>query len=82
MAALVSTTAPTRHIVGDLAVRFFTLSGTNGDTLTVPGVADIQFVGCTPTTAIAFGATWSGSTITFVTSGAFAGTVAVYSRVG
>lgn len=82
MAALNSSTAVTRHITGDLSVRFFTLSGTNGDTLTVPGVSDILFVSARPTTAIAIGATWTGNVITFVTSGAFAATIEVVSRVG
>lgn len=82
MAALTPTNSPYRHIIGDLAVRFFNISGTNGDTLTVSGIADILDVVCTPTTAIAFGATWAQNVVTFITAGAFAGTVAVISRVG
>lgn len=81
MSALSPTNSPYRHI-GDLAVRFFNLSGTNGDTLTVNGITDILLVIATPTTAIAIGATWTGNVITFVTAGAWAGTVAVISRVG
>lgn len=82
MAAILSSTPVYRHIVGDLAVRFFTLSGGNGDTLSVTGISDILNVTVTPTTAISVGATWTGSTVTFVTGGAWAGTAAVYSRVG
>lgn len=82
MAALSPTNSPYRHVIGDLAVRFFTLSGTNGDTLTVSGIADILDVLCTPTTAIDLGATWTGNVVTFVTAGAWAGTIAVVSRVG
>lgn len=82
MAALTSTTAPRRHVLGDCAMRTFTLSGDNGDTLTIPGIANIQAVIATPTTAIALGATWSGNVITFVTAGAWAGSVSVISRVG
>lgn len=81
MAALVSTTPLTRHVVGDLSTRFYTVSGTNGDTLAT-GLPSILNVTVTPTTAVAVGATWTGGTVTFVTGGAWAGVVQVLSRVG
>lgn len=82
MAAITSTTSVVRHILGDLAVRYFTLSGNNGDTLTVNGISQVLQVTVTPTTAISVGATVSGNVVTFVTSGAWAATVGVFSRVG
>lgn len=82
MAALVATNQPTRHIIGDLAIRFYQLSGTNGDTLTVPGTSQILHVDPTPTTAIDLAATVSGNVITFVSAGAWAANVAVISRTG
>lgn len=82
MAALVSSKVPSRHVLGDVVARVFTLSGTNGDTLTIAGISQIVWVGCTPTTAIDFGATWSGNVVTFITAGAFAGSVVVLSLAG
>lgn len=85
MAALVATNSPTRHVIGDLAVRFFNLtgSGTTGDTLTVSGVSDILQVVVSPLTgATAFLVAISGNVITFTVTGAWTATVAVYSRVG
>ena len=82
MAALTSTTAPYRHITGDLSMRFYTLSGNNGDTLTIPGVIDILQADPVPTTSINLGCTFSGNVVTFVSGGAWTATVMVVSRVG
>jgi len=81
MPALTATNTPRRHIVGDLVARHYTVSGTNGDTLVVPQQGIIH-VSATPTTAVAVGVTVSGSTLTFVTAGAFAADVMVFSREG
>ena len=81
MAALTPTNSPTRHVLGDYAVRHYDLSGNNGDTFTPPQL-DLAFLAITPTTAIAVGATISNGVITFVTAGAWAAKVAVFSRVG
>ena len=82
MAALTSTTQPYRHVVGDLVMRFYTLSGNNGDTLTIPGAVSILQADPVPTTAINIGATIAGNVITFVTSGAWTATVMVTMREG
>lgn len=82
MAALTQTNTPTRHDTGDLIVRFYDLSGTNGDTFTPSGQTGIRQVICTATTAIAIGATFTDSVITFVTLGAWAGKIGVWSRKG
>lgn len=82
MAALTSTNSPTRHVLGDYVVRHYDLSGNNGDTFTSPQ-SELAFLVITPTTAIAVGATIASSgVITFVTVGAWAAKVAVFSRVG
>jgi hypothetical protein len=57
------------------------LSGNNGDTFT-PSQSLIEFVAITPTTAISVGATVSNGVITFVTGGAWAAKVGVFSREG
>lgn len=87
MAAILSTTPVTRHVLGDLAVRFFTLAVVaNLDTLTIPGISQILDVVITANTTAGMAnepaATWSGATVTFLSGGAWGGTVAVYSRVG
>lgn len=82
MAALVSTTAPYRHVLGDLVMRFYTLSGNNGDTLTIPGTVTILQADPVPTTAINIGCTFSGNVVTFVSGGAWMANVMVTSRVG
>jgi hypothetical protein len=83
MAVLQSTLANQyRHVIGDMVIRFFTLAGNNGDTFVYPGAGDILEVNVAPTTAVAVGVTWSGNTITFVTSGAWAASVSVIARVG
>jgi hypothetical protein len=84
MAALTPTNQPLRHIIGDLAIRFYTLAAvTPGDTLQVPQIQALAVI-ITPTTAVANGATWagaaSGTLITF--AGTWAGTVTVISRAG
>jgi len=82
MAALVPTNQPYRHVVGDLVMRFYNLSGNNGDTLTIPGVSQILQADPCPTTAINIGCTFSGSVITFVTTGPWAATMMVTMREG
>ena len=81
MSVLTPTNTPRRHILGDLVVRHYTLTGTNGDTL-VTSQTNIVHVSATPTTAIAVGVTVSGSTLTIVTVGAFTADFLVFSRVG
>lgn len=81
MAAIQPTNSPRRHDIGDLITRFYVLSGTNGDTFVCPQ-QDILNVIITPTTAISVGATWSGSTVTFISGGAWAARVQIISRVG
>lgn len=81
MSALAATTTSQRHITGDMVFRQYDVTGTNGDTLTVPQ-SNIVYVAATPTTAIAVGVTISGSILTFVTAGAFTASVGVWSREG
>lgn len=87
MAALTSSTSPIRHVIGDLAVRFFTFAAVNdADTLTVSGLSQILDVIITPN-ATAGGANdpaavWTGNVVTFHSGGAWGGTVLVLSRVG
>lgn len=81
MAVITETNTPTRHVLGDYVVRHYDLSGNNGDTFTPPQ-NDLAFLAITPTTAIAVGATIANGVITFVTAGAWAAKVAVFSRVG
>lgn len=82
MAAISPTNAPQRHVLGDLVIRFYDLSGNNGDTFTDLAQVNLRDVVITPTTAIAVGATWAGSVITFTSIGAWAARVAVFSRQG
>jgi len=82
MAVITPTNVARRHIFGDYAVRHYDLSGNNGDTFTPVDQHDIAFIAASPTTAIDLGSTISGDTITFVTAGAWAAKVAVFSRVG
>ena len=81
MAVITATNRAQRHDTGDLIVRFYDLSGNNGDTFDA-GTKNIRMVIVTPTTAISVGATYSGSIVTFISSGAWAAKVAVWSRVG
>jgi hypothetical protein len=81
MAALTQTNTPSRHVLGDYVVRHYDLSGNNGDTFT-PEQVGVAFLTITPTTAIAVGATVTNDVITFVTAGAWAARVAVFSRRG
>ena len=79
-----------RHIFGDMATRFYNLTGTgSGDTFTVSiPSGDMLSVDVQPTTSISVGATWAaGSTqgttlITFAASGAWSAVVQVISRAG
>lgn len=81
MAAITQTNAPYRHVIGNMVLRIYLLSGNNGDTFTLPtGTIKTAFI--TPTTAIAVGATFTSSTITFVTAGAWAARVTVLTAVG
>ena len=82
MAALVPTNAANRHVVGDMVLRHFDLSGNNGDTFTYPGPEPVLQVDITPTTAISVGATRSGPVVTFVSSGAWAARVTVWLKNG
>ena len=82
MAALQPTNTPSRHVIGDLVMRFYNLSGNNGDTLTVAGASQILQADPVPTTAISLACTFSGNVITFVSAGAWTATVMVTSRVG
>lgn len=87
MAAKISTTAVQRHVTGDLAVRFYTLSAVaDADTLTVPGLTQILDVIITPNATAGAAndpaAVWTGNVITFHSGGAWSGTVRVESRVG
>lgn len=43
MAAVTQGAAPTRHVLGDLVVRFFTVSGATGSTLPT-GMSNLLFV--------------------------------------
>lgn len=81
MPAATQTNTPQRHVLGDYVVRHYDLSGNNGDTFTPPQ-SGLAFIVATPTTAIAIGATISNGVITFVTAGAWAAKVAVFSREG
>lgn len=81
MAVLVPSNTPRRHVIGELVLRHYTMTGTDGDTLTVPQ-SSILFTTFTPTTNISGGITVAGSTLTFHTGGAFTAEVAVFSRVG
>lgn len=81
MAALSPTNTAKRHVLGDLVLKHYNISGTNGDTLTVPQL-NISTFSFTPTTNTAVGVTVSGSVFTFVTGGAFAGVLNVFSREG
>lgn len=78
---LTPTNASRRHILGDLASHVYDFSGTDADTFTVP-YDSIYMVVCTPTTNITLSASWSGNTITFHSTGAWAGRIQVLTRKG
>ncbi len=82
MAAVTTTNSPTRHDTGDLIVRFYDMSGGDGDTYTVGQGVNIRDVLVTPTTNISLGASVSGQVITFHSSGAWAAKVGIWSRTG
>lgn len=71
--AAVSLTGPSeRHILGDLAVRYFQVSGVTGSTLAT-GIVNIKFVEVQQSTAagtisLITSFSVSGSTITFASS--------------
>jgi hypothetical protein len=84
MAVQTPTAVTQRSAVGDMIFRSYTLSGANGDTFAVGSYQPGQIRGYffTPTTSISVGLTLSGSTFTFVTGGAWAGSLGVFSREG
>jgi len=82
MAVITATAVTQRSNIGDETQRVYTLAGNNGDTFVPAQQADIRWVGITPTTNTAVGATVAGNTITFVSGGAWAASVMVLSRVG
>ncbi len=87
MAAVTQTGNPTRHIFGDCAVRFFTVTGATGSTLAT-GQQQILFVGVQQSTAagtvsLITSFAVSGGTITFASSAPMVTEVImVISRVG
>jgi hypothetical protein len=88
MAALVASNKNTeRHIFGNLAARFYTVSGNSGDTLLI-AQSNIYFISVQPgstITGVSSVAIKPGtqSQITFTASGAFTNAVVmVLSRVG
>lgn len=84
MAVLTSTSPARRHIIGDLCVRHYSLtgSGTTGDTFIPSAQGDIEHVSVTPTTSASIGVTISGNTLTFVVTGAWTADVMIFSRIG
>lgn len=82
MSALVATNNPTRHILGDLVVRFYNISGGDTDTMTVPQTNILFAIIGLQLKNIDVGITISGSVLTFSATGAFTGTLMVISREG
>lgn len=82
MAALIPSSPPYRHVMGDLVTRFYNLAGNNGDTLTLVGMGPLLVADVTPTTAVSVGMSIVGNVITFVTAGAWAGTLQIFTRWG
>ena len=82
LAVLSSATPPYRHVAGDLVFRFYTVTGNNGDTLTIPGMSVIYQADPVPTTTVAMGCTIAGNVVTFVSGGAFTATVMIVGREG
>lgn len=81
MAAVTQTQPSYRHVIGDLACRFYTLTITNGQTLDT-GMQQIQGVFIQPATSNSItNVAISGGTITFTGTGT-ALTVLVIARVG
>lgn len=88
MAAVTQAGQPQRHVIGDLVVRFFTVSGATGSTLDT-GMVNILFA--TPQQSTAAGSislitamAISGGRITFTTGGGAMVTevIMVIARVG
>lgn len=87
MAQVTITGQPQRHIIGDLALRIFKVSGASGSTLPT-GLRNILYVAIQQSTAAGSASlitsfSVSGGTITFTSSNTMASeVVAVYSREG
>lgn len=82
MAALTRIGTNERHVIGDLVMRFFTVTGVSGDTIDT-GQQQIKAVLVPPGSTIT-GYTVSGSTVTLTTGGGAITEqlVVVISRVG
>ena len=96
MAAVTVNNTPTRHVIGDIVVRFFNVSGASGSTLNT-GMNNILFVAVqqsngngTASVITSFSVAQGvpslspgGAVVTFTSSGAMANEiVAVYARQG
>lgn len=73
LVTLATPPANTRHIIGDLAIRFFNVSGASGSTLDT-GIRNIQFINrqsftAAGTASLITGLSVSGSVLTFTSSG-------------
>ena len=87
------TPAPAKHVIGDLVVLFFVVSGASGSTLVVP-MSSVLFIGMQPFTqagtaslitgiAVAGGTVPSTSIVTFTSSNPMVTeVVAVFGRIG
>jgi|WetSurMetagenome_2_1015567.scaffolds.fasta_scaffold06646_3 hypothetical protein len=82
MAAVSIVNSPTRHVIGDLVLRVFEITGASTNTLDT-GMNNILAVLISPGSAIT-AATWSGGTVTFTTAGGAITTevVVVIARTG
>jgi hypothetical protein len=86
MAAVTQTTAPSRHVLGDLATRVFTFTGSSGDTLQT-GMQQILHVslsaGSLITAITQTMVAGIGVQLTFTSSGPMtAENIMVFARVG
>jgi hypothetical protein len=87
MAAVTQAGQPQRHVIGDLVLRTFTVSGATGSTLAT-GMSNIQFVDIQQSTAagtvsLITSFSVSGGTITFASSAPMVNEVVqVMARVG
>ena len=81
MAAVTVTNTPTRHVLGDVVMRVFSVTGASGSTLDT-GMKQILSTLVEPGTSIT-AISDSGGTLTFTSSGAMtAQKVVVLARVG
>ena len=82
MAAVTQTSSPYRHVLGDLAVRVFTFTGSTGDTLST-GMQQILWIGTSPGSLIT-ATTWTAAgVVTFTSSAPMTGErIIVFARVG